>query len=202
MSPPFPAPVVIAVDKKHESCGKEQISQSLLVSSDGFLQNAVVSLEGTFDGAHFAEPAATPVLDQKNCHFAPHILLVSKNQTFQVSNSDSMAHDVRIFDGAEMFIRFEMDAFAPPVEKKIEKNGRFVIRCGLHKWMHAFAIVTEHPFYAVTDDRGRFRIAGVPAGKYRFRIWHEKLGEAEKEVDLVAPVHDFAFTFPPIDKGA
>ena len=230
---PVPIQPPIPVDARHvASCGREQISPSLLVSDGGFLQNAVVSLTpvilrpeglpagqaGPMDpdprsfppqnvgGAGRTDPTSLlagaslrmtpPVLDQKNCHFIPHILLVPKNHAFQVSNSDPMAHDVRAFEGADMLFRFEMDAFAPPVEKKFENSGRFVIRCGLHKWMHAFAVVTENPFYAVTDEHGNFKLTGVPAGKYRLRIWHETLGEAEKEADLTSSVRDFAFTFP------
>ena len=195
VAPPFPAPAKIPVKKDQATCGPEQISQGLLVSGDGLVQNAVVWLDGDFlkiPNEHAAEP---PILNQKNCRFVPHILLVPKNQPFQVGNEDPMAHDVRIFEDATMLFRFEMDAYAKPVEKKLERAGRFVVRCGLHSWMHAFVISTEHPFYAISDETGTFRLRDVPAGHYTLHIWHEMLGETSLPIDVSKSVADISYLF-------
>ena len=38
-------------------------------------------------------------------------------------------------------------------------------------------MVCEHPYFAVTDATGAFRIANLPAGvALEFRVWHEKAG--------------------------
>ena len=38
-------------------------------------------------------------------------------------------------------------------------------------------MVCDHPYFAVTDASGAFRIANVPAGvELEFRVWHEKAG--------------------------
>ena len=34
-------------------------------------------------------------------------------------------------------------------------------------------IVHDSPYYAVTDERGAFRIDGVPPGTYKVTMWHE-----------------------------
>src|SRR5262249_10507207 len=44
-------------------------------------------------------------------------------------------------------------------------------------WIH----VVDTPFYAVTDREGRFRVAGLPPGEYRVRVWHEEVGRLAKE---------------------
>lgn len=42
--------------------------------------------------------------------------------------------------------------------------------------MRAFVVVTDHPFFAVSDDRGRFSIEGVPPGSYTLEAWHSRYG--------------------------
>ena len=34
----------------------------------------------------------------------------------------------------------------------------------------------DHPFAAVTNDKGEFEIPGLPAGTHRFKVWHEGAG--------------------------
>lgn len=206
VSPPFPERTAIPVEEKHASCGKEQFSESLVISEEGLLQNAVISLEGvTADtpGVSFQDtPGVSQRLDQKNCHFQPHVLLVPKGHPFEVANSDPMAHDVRAFKDAEMLFRFEMDVGDKPVEREFEEAGRFLIRCGLHKWMHAYVISIGHPYIAVSDAHGAFKLQDVPAGDYRLSIWHEKLGEAEMPLKVEGALRDFSYTFPPPEKEA
>ena len=52
--------------------------------------------------------------------------------------------------------------------------------------MKSWVVVAEHPYYAVTDASGAFRITGVPPGKYRLRMWQEALGERTQEVQVGA----------------
>jgi hypothetical protein len=42
--------------------------------------------------------------------------------------------------------------------------------------MSAYWMVTDHPYVAVTDADGRFRIENLPAGKHQFVVWQEKAG--------------------------
>lgn len=195
VAPPFREAAKIAVDEKHAACGSEQVSQALVVSEDGGLKNAVVSLGG--DLVAETEPVAgVPLLDQRDCHFVPHVLIVTKNLPFQVGNGDPMAHDVRAFDGSKMLFRFEMEPSDRPVVKKFDRAGRFVIRCGLHPWMHAYVISTPHSYFAVSGEDGTFHLSNVPAGNHTVRIWHETLGEAEVAVALSRDIREFSYTFP------
>ncbi len=106
-----------------------------------------------------------------------------------------MAHDVRIFDQADMLVRFEMDVNDKPVEKRLEKAGTYVVRCGLHKWMHAFIVNTPHPYFAITGEEGEFLLPNVPQGKYLLHIWHETLGETEMPLEVAGNISDFSCTF-------
>lgn len=200
LAPPWPKRDSIPVKKDVMTCGDSQRSQTLMISDDGFLQNAVVSLESErlADSDQKLELQTKPFLNQKDCHFTPHILLVPQSDSFLVGNEDPMAHDVRAFQGSHMLFRFEMDAHSSPVEKKLNQTGRFVIRCGLHSWMHAYVISTEHPFYAVSDSGGKFKLEAVPAGSFELKIWHEVLGEVRIPLTVSESIPDFSYTFPSV----
>ena len=59
------------------------------------------------------------------------------------------------------------------------------IKCDAgHTWMSAYIVVTENPYYAVTNDNGIFEIKDIPAGKYQLKAWHEKLGTQIAEVTV------------------
>ena len=44
----------------------------------------------------------------------------------------------------------------------------------------------DHPFYAVTDEKGAFEIKGLPAGKYEIEIWHETFKSVSILVEVAA----------------
>ena len=54
----------------------------------------------------------------------------------------------------------------------------------------------EHPYFAVTDENGRFSIPQLPAGTFTLEIWHERLGTQTQQV-TVAPkdTKDVSFTY-------
>lgn len=41
--------------------------------------------------------------------------------------------------------------------------------------MSAVIIVTGTPYFAISDEDGKFIIDQLPAGPYQVEIWHEKL---------------------------
>jgi hypothetical protein len=61
------------------------------------------------------------------------------------------------------------------------------VKSQLRHWMEAYWVVTDHPYVAITDHLGRFRIEGLPAGEHRFRVWHERVGFIDREWTVEAP---------------
>jgi hypothetical protein len=51
--------------------------------------------------------------------------------------------------------------------------------------MSAYILVFNHPFFAVTDDDGRYAIAGVPAGTHVLAVWSELGRPASRKVTVV-----------------
>jgi hypothetical protein len=57
--------------------------------------------------------------------------------------------------------------------------------CNVHNWMFAYAGIFDHPYYAVTDKDGKFKLPGnLPAGKYTVVAKHLKAGEVTQEVTV------------------
>jgi hypothetical protein len=52
--------------------------------------------------------------------------------------------------------------------------------------MTAFVIVTPTPYFTLSGNDGRWTIAGVPAGRYQVRIWHERAPEATQDIEVGA----------------
>ena len=41
--------------------------------------------------------------------------------------------------------------------------------------MKAWIMVANHPYFAITDENGYFKIDNVPSGNYEIVFWQEKL---------------------------
>ena len=182
------------MEAKHQvDCSNEKISPKLKVSPEGGVGNVVVWVEGIpvtdFSPQKGSDPKKGPdpfsyVLDQIHCEFKPHIQLIPKGTTLSILNSDGFLHNVRAFDEtALMLFNDAMPKKGQVLRKRFDKPGRILVRCGVHNWMHALVIVQDHPYYALTDENGAFKISGIPEGTYTIRAWHESLGELRAETN-------------------
>jgi hypothetical protein len=52
--------------------------------------------------------------------------------------------------------------------------------------MRGWVDVLPTTAFGVTDDTGTYTIDGIPPGKHKVKLWHERLGEKEQEVEIVA----------------
>lgn len=197
IEPPFMQAKTIQVKKKvQDSCADEQLSKSLIVSENGEVANVVVWLEGNFASPIPSQQSETKaILDQKYCHFEPHVVLVPPQSRLKILNSDPLTHDVRAFDHSSMLFRIDMPTNHKPEERSFDKPGIYTIRCGLHPWMHAFVVKAAHSYYAISDEEGHFRIKNLPAGNYPLHIWHELLGETVVPIEITKSKEDFVYTF-------
>jgi hypothetical protein len=60
------------------------------------------------------------------------------------------------------------------------------VKCNIHSWMHAFIGVVDNPYFAVSQDDGKYEIANLPPGNYTIGVWQDKLGTQEQQI-TVAP---------------
>ena len=197
-APPAPAMLTAEPSPNHpvEGCGAfPKLSQRLLVDAHGGVQNALVWVEMPLD-PHGLVRGDTKMLDQRECVFEPHVLLLPAGGTLALRNSDPMLHNVRIFQERTMLMHEWQQPKAADLTWRFNEPGRYLVRCGVHSWMYAWIVVAEHRYYALTDSTGGFTISDVPQGGAILRVWHEALGERQQPVriqeDPVAVVIQFA----------
>lgn len=128
------------------------------------------------------------VMDQRDLTFFPHVLPVLVGTTVHFPNNDKVDHNVFSLSRAK---KFSLGSYKPGEIKTVlfDKPGIVELRCDVHAEMAAYILVMKNPFWAMTDQAGRFEIpdlealksygmSGVeplPPGKYVLKTWHEKL---------------------------
>jgi plastocyanin len=164
-------------------CGNEQASADLLVSGAREIRNVVVWLETPPPGAPSVPPPTTVPMDQKECVFVPRIVIVPASGTVEFLNSDRLLHNLHSVSAANAaFNRTQPKGRTVPVTFARPEIVR--IDCDLHSWMRGWVVVAPHPFHALTDAQGRFKLDQLPPGPYVVRVWHERLGEASHKVTV------------------
>lgn len=162
---------------------KEAYNEEVLVSKDGKrLQNVAVRV---LADALAVKPPDTPVkVDQVNCAFRPRVQVAIDGQKVVVGNDDMTLHNVHAYGVKPTFNRAQ-----PPRAKALQTvfkhdAGLVKLRCDVHPWMIANILYSKTPYFAVTDEDGRFEIGNVPPGTYQVEAWHEKYGTRTVEVKV------------------
>jgi plastocyanin len=181
----------IPVEAKHrEHCGAELPAEALVVdAASSGVRYAVVYLEGVGRGK---APSEGPplVLDNRKCLFAPHVLSATLGDTLRVRNADPTLHNIRarLLGETRSLMNVVQPTQGQETDREIRKAGVMALSCDAHPHMHGWLLAFEHPYHAVTDARGRFRLADVPPGRYRVVAWHE--GWNRLRLERGHPVYD------------
>lgn len=183
----IPPVKVLNVDKDQEVCGHEQKSSpELIISADTkAIKNVVVSIEGIEKGKKLTMASSNSALDQKDCTFLPHVLVIPTGSTVDILNSDNLMHNTHSYAIKNSPFN-EGITLGGKLPKKFEFAEIVPIKCDVHKWMSAFIIVKDNPYFTVTDDNGSFKIDNVPPGAYKLQAWQEKLGKQVQDVTVEA----------------
>jgi hypothetical protein len=175
-----PKPASITITKDAEVCGKHPlVNESLLVSEGGGIANVVLYARDRKIEVHpdFEASAKDKVtLDNRDCHFIPHVLAMRAGQTLEIKNSDPppASHNTNAALASAPF-----NVIISPnssIEKRIEsaEPSPAVVTCNVHPWMKGYLVVQAHPYFAVSEKDGSFELKNVPAGvPVEFQVWHE-----------------------------
>jgi hypothetical protein len=175
--------------------GKRVTQDAVVVSADGGLANAFVVLRGA---PAAGGPGGSAVIDQRGCTYHPRIQGARVGQNLEVKNSDATLHNIHSLStkgnafntgqpNAEMVFKYTLKS----------EEVMLHVKCDVHPWMSGYIGVVNHPYYAVTDANGAFKIANVPPGKYTLLAWHERYGPIAQAVEVKANGTaniDFAYT--------
>jgi plastocyanin len=182
-TPPQRSKMPITIDQY--ICGQEKDADDLILGPKRGVHHAVVWLENPPAGAKWEAPLPKVEMDQKGCVFAPRMVVVPVGGTVEFLNSDRLLHNLHsVSKENATFNRTQPRGRVVPIT--FTRPEIVAVTCDLHSWMKSWVVVAEHRFYAVTDAAGGFRIANVPPGNYKLRMWQEALGETTRNV-VVGP---------------
>jgi plastocyanin len=166
-------------------CVKPLTDETLLRAPSGGIAGAVVYLTGIEAGKPWA--AETAGLNNAQCRFEPHVLVVRSGSPISVTNSDGCVHNVNTFARRNPPTNASLPPTAAggqPVTRTFAVPEEVKVVCDSHQWMSAWIVARDNPYFAVTDADGQFRITDVPAGRHRATVWHERLGRFETDVEV------------------
>jgi plastocyanin len=161
-------------------------------TKSGGLQNVIVWLVVEQASAEVrGPPASLPIamMDQRDHQFVPRVLAVRSGQPVRFTNSDPANHNVRtssphpanefnVFTGADGSYTHRF--IVHPAQRPVR------VGCDIHPWMRGWIYVFDHPHFSPTDERGRFRIEAVPAGRYKLMLRQPDINYAHERFVTVS----------------
>lgn len=172
---PKPAQDTITQDQK--TCGDSVSLPRIALGKDNGVRSTFVFLEGVPDnGKRPAAPKEPFLIDQKECQYVPHALIVPLGSKVEISNSDPILHNVHGTQGGDGVFNYAQarQGLRQEVDMGMSKPGIITLTCEAgHPWMNAFVFVATHPYVALTNNEGEFVIQNVPPGTYTIKMWHE-----------------------------
>ena len=159
-----------------------------IVSRAGILATnpplGVVYLEGEFP------PPATPAvakLPQKDFAFLPALLPIRVGTRVEFPNLDETYHNIFSYSPAKRFDLGRYRADETPVPSQVfDTPGAVTLRCDIHEHMRCLILVLATPHFVMTDTDGRYRLTGLPPGRYTLKVWLDSRTTLSRPVELAA----------------
>lgn len=184
---PVPTLPEVVASKDTGTC-KSYPSERLVVSGNGGVANVFVYLERAPKNGSKVAQDVVQVFDQEACKFLPHAMVVGTGQRINVLSADPIAHNTH----TKPKFNSEFNQGVPPGDREGKVNFSYRraekepvrVVCDFHSWMEAWHLPLDHPYAAVTDAEGKFRIENMPSGVHRFKVWHEGCGFLESRLEI------------------
>ena len=143
------------------------------------LADAVVWVEGP----RVKPQPSSATVTMKGKAFVPRVVVVPVGGTVDFPNLDPIFHNVFSVSGEN---RFDLDLYKKPKSGTWTPRHPGLVRvfCNIHPQMSAYVLVRDNPFWARPAADGSFEIAGLPAGRWVVKAWHERAGEAQQPVTV------------------
>ena len=179
---PAASKIQMSADPYCQQNNKDAFTEEVLVS-DGGLENVILYISNGLTETNFPTPTEPKLIDQKGCHYIPHVFTMQTNQPLKIKNSDATLHNIHAY--AEKNTAFNIGQAVQNMQNDVNFSQEEVVplRCDVHKWMGAFVGVFHHPFHTVSVKGGSFELK-VPAGNYEITAWHEKYGKQTAMVQV------------------
>ncbi|MBI1802832.1 MAG: carboxypeptidase regulatory-like domain-containing protein [Ignavibacteriae bacterium] len=167
--------------------GKDVPSEQAVVNSNKTLQYVFVYVKKGLEGKKFPTSNTKLSLNQQGCMYHPHVFGMMTKQPLEVVNSDQTLHNIHALPKNSTQFNIAQPIKGMKLTKTFDKPEVMVkVKCEVHNWMAAYIGVLDHPFFAVSDDQGKFEIKNLPPGEYELEAWHEKFGTKTMKVSVGA----------------
>lgn len=189
-----------------------RLLQPFDIGEAGAFRQVVVYIESIERGKAFPQETHPPRIEAKDCRFLPFVSAVRDGHDVMVVNMDPAMHDIQAYETSHLgprvlfnvplpiSTRYPRDAGlsahfhkhyegTPVIQRIHMTKGRrvFSMQCGFHAYMESWALVEDHPYYALTDTDGRYQLTDIPPGTYRITLWHPYLRDAYSQEVVIQP---------------
>lgn len=144
---------------------------------------AVVYVEGAFP-----RPMPAPVVQmyQKDLAFVPMLLAVQTGTKVEFPNQDDTYHNIFSYSAPKRFDLGRYRANERPVPFQVfDVPGLVTLRCDIHEHMRGLILVIDTPYFVLTGTDGKFRLSGIPPGRYTLKVWLNSKTTLERPIELV-----------------
>jgi hypothetical protein len=168
-----------------------------VVSNKGNLANVFIYVKSeALDSYTFEPPDSPATLEHKGCRYVPHVLGMRVGQPLAILNSDPTYHNTHPTPKSNSEWNQTQSPGSPALKKTFDQPDLIPFKDNQHPWERGYVGVFAHPFFAISDESGNYRIEGLPPGRYTVVCHHEIFGEKTVEVTLVAgEAKDLGFSF-------
>lgn len=131
----------------------------------------------------YRDDRLAPRLHQRERTFEPRVLPVTVGTTVEFPNDDTIFHNVFSLSKTAPF---DLGVYQPGDSRSVvmERTGLIKVHCNIHPEMAASVVVLREPWFAVTDEDGRFVIANIPSGSWQLRAWNDRGVDAARALEL------------------
>lgn len=179
----IPSPTTVENTTDPEVCGRAHSLEDLLVAAENRgIRYAIATLVGVPKDRVPGRSPQRVVLHNRDCRFDPHVAVAIVGDTIVATNGDPTLHTTHYYGVLRGNISLPVSGMVATRVARLP--GMISVLCDVHGWMKAFIRVDDHPYHAVTDEKGYFQISGVPPGSYTLELWHERLGTRQVSVRI------------------
>jgi uncharacterized membrane protein/plastocyanin len=169
-----------------------------VIVKDGKLKNVLIQVVKGHEALDKGTvPSEELIMDQRGCIYTPRVAAARVGQKVTFVNSDPLFHNVRSVTQVNEKFNVAMPNKNQRETKIFTKPELFLqAKCSVHPWMGAYVAVMDHPYFAISDDEGKFTLKNLPAGTYEIEAWHEVFGTQRQQLKVNAEgSSEVKFTF-------
>lgn len=167
-----------------------EVSIQLTDQNGDALADATLVLTPLFETS-IRDPQDTQI-DQIDEQFSPRVKVVQAGANIFFPNQDQIRHHVYSFSAAKQF-DIPLYSGTPSEPIQFDQPGLVVLGCNIHDQMRGYILISDSPFFGVSDTEGNLMIEVNMPGDYELSLWHPEQ-EQQLETVQISIADDLSFS--------